>query len=98
MTSIGLLLELDDRIDELRGMIHVQQQRIAQTELEGRDPTNARKALDVLERHLKEAASQRDQVSRELEQQRHLEIKSLAPRRCLDLNPAASKPPRDQAS
>ena len=70
MTSLGLLLELDDRIEELRGMIHVQQQRIAQTELEGRDPTNARKALEVLERHLREAASQRDQVLGELEHQK----------------------------
>jgi hypothetical protein len=70
MTSIGLLFELDTRIDELRGMIHVQNERITQIELEGRDPANARKALEVLERHLREAIVQRQQVSRDLEQQK----------------------------
>ena len=78
MNSVGILFELDDRIDELRGMIHVQHQRITQLELEGRDPTSARDALDVLDRHLREAIVQRDQVSRDLEQQRHPEIKRKA--------------------
>ena len=68
MISVGILFELDDRIDELRGMIHVQHQRITQLELEGRDPTSARKALEILERNLQDASSQRDQVSRDLEQ------------------------------
>ena len=77
MASLGLLFELDNRIDELRGMIHVQQQRISQLELEGRDPASARKALDVIERHLREAAIQRDQVSRDLEQQKR-ELKRKA--------------------
>ncbi len=78
MTSLGLLFELDNRIDELRGIIHVQQQRITQMELEGRDPTSARKALDILERNLREASIQRDQVSRDLERQRQSEIKRKA--------------------
>ncbi len=78
MTSLGLLFELDNRIDELRGIIHVQHQRITQMQLEGRDPTSARKALDILERNLREASIQRDQVSRDLERQRQSEIKRKA--------------------
>ena len=79
MTSVGLLFELDNRIDELRGMIHVQHQRIAQMELESRDPASARKALDILERNLREASIRRDQVSRDLERQTHPEIRRKAP-------------------
>jgi len=78
MISVGILFELDSRIDELRGMIHVQQQRIAQMELEGRDPTSARKALEILERNLQDASSQRDQVSRDLERQQRSDIKRKA--------------------
>jgi hypothetical protein len=78
MTSLGLLFELDIRIDELRRMIHVQNQRITQMELEGRDPTSARKALDILERNLRDATIERDQVSRDLERQGHSEIKRKA--------------------
>ena len=78
MASLGLLFELDNRIDELRGMIHVQHQRIAQMELENRDPTSARKDLDILERNLREASIQRDQVSRDLERQGQSEIKRKA--------------------
>lgn len=77
-TSIGLLFELDSRIDELRDMIHVQQQRITQLELEGRDPSSARKALEILDRNLQDAGSQRDQVSRDLERQRRPDIKRNA--------------------
>ena len=78
MISVGILFELDSRIDELQGMIHVQQQRIAQMELEGRDPTSARKALEILERNLQDASSQRDQVSRDLERQQRPDIKRKA--------------------
>jgi len=65
-------------IDELLGIIYVQQQRITQMELEGRDPTNARKALDVFEGHLRNAIIQREQVSCDLEQQRYPKIKRKA--------------------
>ena len=47
-------------------------------ELEGRDPTNARKALDVFEGHLRNAIIQREQVSCDLEQQRYPKIKRKA--------------------
>ena len=59
-------------------MIHVQQQRITQLELEGRDPSSARKALEILDRNLQDAGSQRDQVSRDLERQRRPDIKRNA--------------------
>ena len=67
MTSVGLLLTLDYRIDELRGRIDIENERIAQMEVEGRNPSNTRKALDVLERNLEAAIAQRDKVVRELE-------------------------------
>jgi hypothetical protein len=67
MTSVGLLLTLDYRIDELRGRIDIENERMAQMEVEGRNPSNARKALDVLERNLEAAIAQRDKVVRELE-------------------------------
>jgi len=70
MTSIGLLLELDHRIDEMRGRIHVQHERIIQMELEGRDPSDAFDILADLERSLRDAIRQRDQVSRDLEHKR----------------------------
>jgi len=47
-------------------------------ELEGRDPTSARKALEILERNLQDASSQRDQVSRDLERQQRSDIKRKA--------------------
>lgn len=67
MTSVGLLLTLDHRIAELRGRIDIENERIAQIEVEGRDPSSARKALDVLERDLKATMAQRDKTVRELE-------------------------------
>jgi len=70
MTSIGLLLELDHRIDEMRGKIHVQHERIMQLELEGRNPAGAHDILADLERSLRDAIRQRDQVSRDLQQRR----------------------------
>ncbi len=75
MTSTGLLLELDYRIDELRGRILVQNERIAQLELEGRDPSNARDALAALERYLRESMRQRNQVARDLAHQQWIESK-----------------------
>lgn len=73
MTLIALLLELDYRIDELRGRIHVEHERIAQLELEGRDSSKAREALAALERYLRESVHQRDQVARDLADQRWME-------------------------
>jgi hypothetical protein len=67
MTSVGLLLTLDYRIDELRGRIDIENERMAQMEVEGRNQSNARTALDVLERNLEAAIAQRDKVVRELE-------------------------------
>lgn len=67
MTSVGLLVTLDHRIDELRARIEIENQRIAQMGLEGRDPSNARKALEVLERNLETTMAQRDKTVRELE-------------------------------
>jgi S-adenosylmethionine/arginine decarboxylase-like enzyme len=67
MTSVGLLLTLDYRIDELRGRIDIENERMAQLEVEGRNQSNARKALNVLERNLEAAIAQRDKVVRELE-------------------------------
>jgi len=75
MTSTGLLLELDHRIDELRDRIHVQNQRIAQLELEGRDPSSARDALTALEQYLRETMRQRNQVARDLAHQQWIESK-----------------------
>ncbi len=75
MTSTGLLLELDHRIDELRDRIHVQSQRIAQLELEGRDPSNARDTLTALEQYLRETMRQRNQVERDLAHQQWIESK-----------------------
>jgi hypothetical protein len=70
MRSLGLLLELDDRIDEMRGKIHVQHERIMQMELEGRDPSDACDILADLERSLRDTIRQRDQISRDVEQKR----------------------------
>jgi Cdc6-like AAA superfamily ATPase len=67
MTSVGLLLTLDYRIDELRGRIDIENERMAQMKVEGRNQSDARKALDVLERNLEAAIAQRDKVVRELE-------------------------------
>ena len=53
MTFMGLFLELDHRIDEMRGKIHVQHERIMQMELEGRDPSGACVILTDLERSLR---------------------------------------------
>ena len=71
----GLLLEVGHRIDELRGKILVQNERIAQLELEGRDPSNARDDLAALERYLRESVRQRDQVARELGHRRWMEAR-----------------------
>ena len=75
MPSTGLLLELDHRIDELRDRIHVQNQRIAQLELEGRDPSHARDGLTALEQYLRETMRQRNQVERDLAHQQWIESK-----------------------
>lgn len=70
MNSIGLLLELDYRIDELRGRILVEHERVAQLELEGRDSSKALEALAGLERYLRESVHQRDRVARDLADRR----------------------------
>ncbi len=73
MTPIGLLLELDYRIDDLRGRIHVEHERIAQLELEGRNSSKALEALAALERYLRETIRQRNQVEREVAHHRWME-------------------------
>ncbi len=75
MTSIGLLLELDHRIDELRGRILVQKERIAQLELDGRDPADARDVLAALERYLRETIGQRAHVAHDLAYQQWMETR-----------------------
>lgn len=51
MTSIGLLLMLDYQVDDLRGRIEIENERIAQLGIEGRNSSRASDALDALERN-----------------------------------------------
>jgi len=67
MTSIGLLLMLDYQVDELRGRIEIEKERIAQLGIEGRNSSKASAALDALERNLDALLAQRAKTVRELE-------------------------------
>ena len=72
MNLTSLLPQADQRIDDLRGRIHIQNERITQMELEARDARGARELLDALELSLRKAIARREQISRELDDQRSL--------------------------
>ena len=65
MTSVGELMMLDYQVDELRGRIEIEKERIAQLGIEGRNSSKASAALDALERNLDTLLAQR--AVRELE-------------------------------
>ena len=67
MTSIGLLLTLDYQVDDLRGRIEIEKERIAQMEIDGQNVTKAVGALNALERNLDALIAQRVKTIRELE-------------------------------
>jgi len=67
MNSASLLLQVDQQIDDLRGRIHIQNQRITQMELEVRDTRSAGDLLNELELSLREAIARREQIIRELD-------------------------------
>jgi uncharacterized small protein (DUF1192 family) len=67
MSSIGELLTLDYQIDDLRGRIAIEQERIAQAEAEGRSSTKAREGLDALERNLNGLLANRQKTIQNLE-------------------------------
>ena len=71
-SSASLLLQVDQQIDDLRGRIHIQNERITQMDLEARDARGARELLDALELSLRKAIARREQISRELDDQRSL--------------------------
>jgi len=71
MNSASLLLQVDQQIDDLRGRIHIQNERITQMELEARDACGARELLSALELSLREAVARCEQISRELDHRRH---------------------------
>jgi len=73
MTSIGEVLMLDYQIDELRGRIEIEKERIAQAEAEGRSSATARDALDALERNLDGLLAARTKTLRELERGQFLQ-------------------------
>jgi predicted nucleic acid-binding Zn-ribbon protein len=67
MASIGSLLMLDYRVDELRDRIKIESERVAQMEIEGREPSKSRESLAALEQSLEAMLVQRDKIVRELE-------------------------------
>src|SRR4051794_1492984 len=67
MASIGSLLMLDYRVDELRERIKIESERVAQMEIEGREPSKSRKCLASLEQSLEAMLVQREKIVRELE-------------------------------
>jgi hypothetical protein len=67
MASIGSLLVLDYRVDELRDRIKIESERVAQMEIEGREHSKSCKSLAALEQSLEAMLVQREKIVRELE-------------------------------
>jgi hypothetical protein len=67
MASVGALLMLDYRVDDLRDRIKIESERVAQMEIEGREPSKSRKSLAALEQSLEAMLVQREKIVRELE-------------------------------
>jgi len=72
MTSIGELMMLDYQVEDLRRRIDIENERIAQMDMESQDTAKAAAALNALEKQLDAILAQRNKTVRELEGGQHL--------------------------
>ncbi len=72
MTSIGELMMLDYQVEDLRRRIDIENERIAQMDMESQDTAKAAAALNAPEKQLDALLAQRNKTVRELEGGQHL--------------------------